>query len=230
MRLSRLLVGAALLVGVGRLLSPDAVPVYDGIGAPDEPYRYVAAPAGATKTADATTARATSPLVKGKSTYGMSLATKEVGPQFSLFVPPMAFAAAGSSVVVTAAPEAPVDQPPGATIDGNVYTVSVKAGGPVTLTPQAALATLYLRSTTAKQPGPIMQYRAPGATGWTAIKTSRGGQDIYVSAFPGPGSYALAFAHRSVSSGGSSPMPYVVIGGVLVLVAVVVVVRVRAKP
>ena len=215
---------------MGRLLSPDAVPVYDGIGAPDEPYRYVAPPADATKTADATTARATSPIVKGTSSYGMSLATSEVGPQFSLFVPPRAFAATGRSVEITAVPGAPTDQPPGATIDGNVYTVSIKAAGPVTLTPEAALATLYLRATTAKQPGPVMEYRAPGATDWSAIKTSRGGQDIYVSAFPGPGSYALAFAHRSVSGGGSSPMPYLVIGGVLLLVVVIVVVRVRAKP
>ncbi|MDP9183991.1 MAG: hypothetical protein M3P04_14610, partial [Actinomycetota bacterium] len=217
MRLSRRLAAAVLLVGVGRLLSPDGVPVYDGIGAPDEPYRYVAPPAGVTKTADATTAHATSPIVKGKSSYGMSLATAEVGPQFSLFVPPMAFAAPGTSLEITAVPAAPTDQPPGARIDGNVYTVSIKAAGPVTLTPQAALATLYLRSTTVKQPGPTMQYRAAGESGWTAIKTSRGGQDIYVSAFPGAGSYALAFTRTVAPEGGSSTLPYVVIGVVLLL-------------
>jgi hypothetical protein len=223
-------VAAALLVGVGRLLSPDAVPVYDGIGAPDEPYRYVAPPAGAKKTADPTSGAAFSPLVKGKSTYGMSLATAETGPQFSLFVPPLAFAAAGAKVSLTAVPLAPSDEPPGAHIDGNVYSVGIKADGPVTFTPQSALATLYLRATTAKQPGPVMEYRAKPDAGWTVLKTSRGGQDVYVSSFPGAGQYSLAFAAASSGKGSSSsPAPFIVIGGVLLLaVVVVVVVRLRA--
>jgi hypothetical protein len=231
LRRTRRLVAAALLVGVGRLLSPDAVPVYDGIGAPDEPYRYVAPPSGTKKTADPTSAAASSPLVSGKSTYGMSLATAESGPQFSLFVPPQAFAAPGKAVSLTAVPTAPTDQPAGARIDGNVYSVAIKGDGPVTMTPQAALATLYLRATTAKQPGPVMEYRAKPDATWTGLKTSRGGQDVYVSSFPGAGQYALAFATASSgkASSSSSPAPFIVIGGVLLLaVVVVVVVRLRA--
>ena len=229
MRRTGQLLAAALLVGLGRLLSPDAVPVYDGIGAPDEPYRYVAAPAGARTTAPPTTAAASSPMVAGKSTYGMSLAPGESGPQFSLFVPPQAFAAPGAKVSLTAAPLAPTDQPHGARIDGNVYVVTIKAAGPVTFTKESALATLYLRATTAKQPPPVMEYRAAKDGSWTALQTSRGGQDVYVSTFPGAGQYALAFAAATSAKGSStSKAPFVVIGGLLLLVVVVVVVRLRA--
>jgi hypothetical protein len=225
-RLPKRLGAALLLVAVGRLLSPAAVPVYDGIGQPDEPYRYIAPPAGATKTAAATTAKATSPVVAGLSSYGMSLATAEVGPQLSLYLPPKALKSLATSLTVTATPLAPTDQPTGATIDGNVYEVKVSV--PVTLTPQAALATLYLRATTAKQPPPAMQYRATATEPWQALRTSRGGTDVYVSTFPGPGFYALAFAPVKGSSGGSSKLPFVLLGGLVVLVVVVVVVRLRA--
>ena len=51
----RMLVAAALL-GLGWLLTPrTAPPLYDGVGFPDEPYRFVVAPAGAPKTTKAPT-------------------------------------------------------------------------------------------------------------------------------------------------------------------------------
>jgi hypothetical protein len=224
--LSKRLGAALLLVTAGWLLSPAAVPVYDGIGQPDEPYRYIAPPAGATKTAPATTAKATSPVVAGVSSYGMSLATAEVGPQLSLYLPPKALRATVPSLTVTATPLAPTDQPPDAKIDGNVYEVKVST--PVTLTPQAALATLYLRATTAKQPPPVMQYRATATAPWEPLRTSRGGTDVYVSTFPGPGFYALAFSPVAGSSGGKSVLPYVLLSGLVLLVIVIVVVRLRA--
>jgi hypothetical protein len=223
---SRRLAAALLLVAVGRLLSPAAVPVYDGIGQPDEPYRYISAPPGATKTAAATVATASSPVVQGLASYGLSLRTAEVGPQFSLYLPPKSLKATVPSLTVTATPLAPTDQPAGATIDGNVYQVATSA--PVTLTPQAALATLYLRATTAKQPPPVMQYRATASEAWQPLRTSRGGTDVYVSTFPGPGFYALAFAPVASSGGGGSVLPYVLLGGLVLLVVVVVVVRLRA--
>ena len=228
LRLPKRLAAALLLVAVGRLLSPAAIPVYDGIGAPDEPYRYIAAPEGATKTAGPTTAHATSPLVGGRSAYGLSVATGEVGPQFSLYVPPKALSAAGTKLELSVQPLAPSDQPSGARIDGNVYQVVLKAGGPVSLTPQAVLATLYLRATTARQPGPVMEYRAADGAPWQALKTSRGGQDFYVSSFPGAGFYALAFADQPATKGSSLPLPYVVLGGLVLLAVAVVVVRLRA--
>lgn len=222
----RRLLAALLLVALGRLLSPDAVPVYDGIGAPDEPYRFVAPPAGATPTAEATTTRATSPVVAGVSSYGMSVSTAESGPQLVLFLPPKALAATGPRLVVEATPRAPTDQPAGARIDGNVYVVAFPGAGTVSLTPQAALASLSLRATTARQPPPVMQHRTAEGRPWQALATTRSGQDVYVAGFTGPGQYALAFA--PTPPGSSSTMPLVVMGGLVLAVVVVVVVRLRS--
>ncbi len=223
-------VAAALLVGAGWLLTPHAVPVYDGVGAPDEPYRYVSPPAGSKTTAAPTAGAAQSPVAQGRNTNGMSVQTAEQGPQASLFVPPRALASPGGTVEVRVVPQAPADAPKDATIDGNVYlfTLTDKAG-PVTFTDQAALATLYLRSTTAVQPGPVMAYRGDASKPWQLLKTSRGGQDVYVSTFPGPGQYALAFVGTKAAATSASVLPVVLLGGGVLLVAVVVVVRLRAK-
>jgi hypothetical protein len=229
--LPRRWVAAAALVTVGWLVTPNAVPIYDGISQPDEPYRYVSAPKDYRTTAAATSAKVSSPVREGTNSDGMSVQTLEQGPQASVFIPPKALATPGGPVVLSIAPQAPTSQPPGATIDGNVYLLSLSSpGGPITRTPQAAIATLYLRSTTAKQPGPVMEYRADSAQEWKALKTSRGGQDVYVSTFAGPGEYALALAASKKTSSSTVPfLPIVVIVGFGVLVLLVIVIRLRAR-
>lgn len=224
----RLLAGAAL-VGVGWLLSPHPVPVYDGLGAPDEPYRYVSAPAGATKTAAPTSGTAQSPVKDGVSTNGLSVATGETGPQFSLYLPPQSMAAAGGTIEIKVEPKAPSDQPAKARIDGNVYSVQITdTAGPVTLTKKAAIATLYLRATTARQPPPVLEYRASATQSWKSLQTSRGGSDVYVSSFSGPGDYAVAFSSGSTKASGGRPVLVIVlVAALVVLVAVVLVVRLR---
>lgn len=221
----------ALLVALGWLASPHAVPVYDGVGQPDEPYRYVSPPAGATTTAAATSAAGQTPLRAGRSTNGMSIQTAEQGPQFSLFLPPGALAGPGSAVQVRAEPKAPTDQPAPATVDGNVYVVTLTdPAGPVTLTDKAAIATLYLRSTTQRTPGPTLYHRADATAPWQRLQTSRGGFDVYVASFVGAGEYALAFAPKAAAKDGGSSivLPVVLLGGFVLLVAVVVTVRLRA--
>ncbi|MGZ6804712.1 MAG: hypothetical protein ACXVFU_16840 [Nocardioidaceae bacterium] len=219
----------ALLVGLGWLASPQAVPVYDGVGLPDQPYRYVTAPSGQASTPPPTSASASTPVANGKGTAGMSAQTAEQGPQASVFVPPYGLAAPGGTITLSITPQAPTDAPKGATVDGNVYAFDLKdPAGPVTLTPQASIATLYLRATTARQPGPTMYRRAAAGSPWTPLATSRGGQDVYVAAFPGPGQYVLAFTAAKGSSG--TPVLPLVLGGLLtLLVVVVLVVRLRAS-
>lgn len=224
-RLARRVGAALLLVALGRLLSPAAVPVYDGLGAPDEPYRYVARPSDGPRTADATVARASSPLVGGRTKNGMSVTSAESGPQVSVYLPPKALAATGDSVVVTATPLAPQDAPRGTHIDGNVYEVRFQAAGPVSLTEKAALAQILMRATTARQPPPVMEHRASATAPWEPLKTFRSGNDVYVASFREQGQYALVF---STGSSGSSSTSYLVLGGVVLLVVVVVVVRLRA--
>lgn len=227
---SRRWVAGALLVGAGWLVTPHPVPVYDGIGAPDEPYRYVTPPEGTTQTAGPTAALAQTPVKAGRGTNGLSLVTMEMGPQFSIFLPPMSMAAAGTTIEVRAEPQEPSTQPAGARIDGNVYLVTLSSsGGPVTLTEKSAISTVYMRATTAKQPPPSIYHRSDADAPWKALKTSRGGQDFYVAAFPGAGSFAVAFADVA-TKGSSLPVLPIALGAVLLLLVVVVlVVRLRSS-
>lgn len=230
MRRSRQLLAALALVALGRALSPDAVPVYDGVGSPDEPYRYVVRPEGAPKTAEATSAEQTTPVVAGLSTNGLTVATAEQGPQVLLYLPPKALRSTAVSVRIQVAPVAPTDAPPGRRIDGNVYEVRLTAAKPVTVAePATRLGSVTMRATTGQQPGPVMQHRAAATDPWTALKTSRAGQDIYTAAFAGPGQYALAFS-ASASTGRSALLPWLLVAGVVVLLSSVVVLRLRTPP
>ena len=218
------------LVTFGFVLSPTPVPVYDGIGAPDEPYRYVNRPAGAPVTAEPTSARSSSPVEAGVTSYGMNTTTAEQGPQFTVFVPPKALRVVGGTstlqVVVTPLATA-TDRPAGKAADGNTYQVALASGsGTVTLTAQSALSTLQMRATTAKQPGPVVHYR-PGSSGaWRPLQTTRSGNEIYAARFPGAGQFQLAFTADAPTKG-SSPVKYYLLGGVLLVVVVVVAVRLR---
>lgn len=220
-------VGAALVLGLGWLATPQPVAIYDGIGVPDEPYRYVQAPTGKSATPAPTSAIGKTPVKNGVGTNGLSVSSAEQSAQFSLFVPPAAMAAAGDTIEVKAVPQAATNQPKGAVIGGNVYVVTLtSSGGPVTLTEKAAIATLYIRATTATD-GWLMEYRSDAAASWKVLQTSRGGTDSFVATFAGPGQYALARSSGSHSKGSNSLL-LVLLGVAVLLVAVVVIVRVRA--
>lgn len=226
----RWLAGLAL-VGAGWLLSPDAVPIYDGIGQPDEPYRYVAPPSGATRTAEATSGGAQTPVTAGRNLNGLSVQTKEQGPQFSVFLPQGSLASATGPITISIEPEAPSGAPPGAVIDGNVYlvTFTTPASTPVTLTDKAAIATLYLRATSQRTPQPTMYYRPSTAAAWRPLATTAGGLDLRVASFVGAGEYAVARVPSKNSAGGKRPvLPLLLIGALVLLSAVVLAVRLRA--
>ena len=219
---------AAAVVTLGYLVTPGAVPIYDGVSQPDEPYRYVIAPAGVKVGGTPTGAVGRSAVAGGISTSGLSLGTAETGPQFSAYLPNGALAAAGGTVQVKVTPKAPTDPPPGALIDGNVYQVTfVAPGGPVTLTKAAALASIYLRATTSRQPGPVMEHRAATGQPWTALGTSRAGQDAYASAFVGPGDYGLVFSSSRSSKSGPPVLTLLLGSGIALLAGVVLVIRRR---
>lgn len=222
-------VAGALLVGVGWLVTPSAVPVYDGVGVPDEPYRFVHAPPGRPATAEPTEAVATTPVVKGVGTNGMIIATAEQAPQFSLFIPPGALASDRGPIQAKATPIAPAGEPTRAVIAGNAYLVTVSGpGGAVTTTDKIGIASLYLRALDGSE-GWVMQHRSAHADPWVAVETSRGGTDSWVSSFKGPGEYALAKA-GSGAAGGASVLPWVLGGGVALLILLVVAIRLRSKP
>lgn len=223
----------ALLVGVGWLASPGAVPVYDGFNQPDEPYRYVDAPDGAPKTAPPSSTTTKTPLApSGANAQALSVQTAEVGPQISVFFPQFSLLATRGPITITLTPEAPTDPPADAEVDGNMYVVSLTSpGGPVTVDKQyLSIATMYLRATDQVTPQPRMFYRPSSDAPWQKLSTSSGGLDIRVSNFLGPGDYLLARlpGDRPAQGGGLPTAPLVLLGVVVVLGSVVLVVRLRA--
>ena len=201
-------IGAAILaLVVAWLLAPAVVPIYDGIGQADEPYRYVQRPANApskpTNKAP-TEAKATLTVSNGLSAAGYSN-SDERGPQISLYVPAGALKApsGATSIVVTAQPLAPkAPLPTDGTIVTNVYRISAVAGGQ-----EAQLvgtgdhaATIQMRAPTGKQPGPVFERRT--ATGWVKVPTIRAGIDIYQAQASAFGDWALVQMKGTGSSGG----------------------------
>jgi hypothetical protein len=190
------------------------VPIYDGIGNPDEPYRYVNPPAGYRDTKPPTTATGTLKVSRGQS-GSAQINSAEYGPQVALYVPVGAFAAApdDASVSVTAAPVAPPDTlPKDGTIEGNVYRVTaVASDGAVDLIGFANQApVLDLRAPTARQPAPVFEHFEDGK--WTSYQTSRIGNDIYRTRMDALGDWALV---RRDSGNGSRGMLLPIVAGLL---------------
>lgn len=232
MRRARPWFAALLLVTVGWLVSPSPVPVYDGVGVPDEPYRYVAPPAGLKATPDPTVATAVTPVKDGLLSRGVIVTTAEQSPQFTLFVPGGALAAKAGQITVTGTPVAPTGPPPfGKAYGGNAYRVTfTDPAGPVTSTPLLASASLNMRAPDTST-GWVMHYRADDGAKWQVRQTSRSGTDSFVSPFAGAGEYVLAEVPRAEGKdGGVSVLPLALGGGLLLLVVLVVVIRLRAAP
>src|SRR5438105_1065265 len=74
---------AAVFGVVWLTAAPAAPPLYDGLGFPDEPYRYLSPPPGAKKTPAPSTAAADFPVTPGVGNY-VELASTEVGPQVQI--------------------------------------------------------------------------------------------------------------------------------------------------
>lgn len=232
---------AAALVMVGWLVTPHPVALYDGVGLPDEPYRFVTTPAGATARVAPTGGSMSMAVSDGTNRSDINVTTRESGPQATADFPQGSVAAQAGPVVVTLTPLAPTDQPVGTPVDGNVYQVDVTSpAGPVNFTAAAVDATVSLR---APQAGPreTMLYRPGTGQPWKALQTAQVGREVWAASLPGLGQYALA-QDRPGSGGpaaagpggardGAGGLPVLAIalgGGVLVLLGVVAVVRRRS--
>src|SRR5581483_6600436 len=81
------------LRGVWLAAPPHGVPLYDGIGFPDEPYRYVDPPAGSKATPAPTLATASTDAANGSNPHAFYANSAEVGPQIAIFLGPNAVVA-----------------------------------------------------------------------------------------------------------------------------------------
>lgn len=141
------LLAAVAAVGVAWLVAPGAVPLYDGLNFPDEPYRFVSPPAGYQKTPPPTTGRGSSAVDDGSNAVTIYVDTDEQAPQLSVVLPGRVLAVGDGArtVTVSAVPVAPDRQPSKGTIDGNVYRVSAEgtpAGRPRSSLRRATLPVL----------------------------------------------------------------------------------------
>ena len=188
---SRWLAALALLGGAW-LLSPGAVPLYDGIGFPDEPYRFVPQQGSLPP---ATIAEVKLRVAKGANVGGVLANSKEVGPQISLFVPPQGLLVASPSareVVVTATAVPLTGAAPPGVAQSNVYDVKFASGGSaVTLNPAAQKLGVTMRAVGVSNPLPVMFYRDADTATWQELRTRRVGRDLFNAAGPGSGQYVL---------------------------------------
>ena len=223
----RKLAAALLLVALGRLASPTAVPVYDGVGAPDEPYKYVGRDNAPVASVSA------SALVRAGASAGLSLRSAEQGPQVLIDVGEGAFATSATSVSLTATALAGDGETvPQGTVDGNVYRIAASPGA--RLVPEKAQGFLFLRAAVMTRPNPVIVHRSSATAAWEQVKTVRAGQDILSTPFRATGDYAVvrvAGAKALAQSGGlGTTRLLLLIGGVLVLVVITVLVLRRPVP
>ena len=221
----RRLAAALLVVGLGWLASPSAVPVYDGVGQPDEPYRYVGR-SDAPKPVSATA------RVQGGASASLQLQSPENGPQVLVDLAAGAFASSGSVVTVTATPlEGDGQRAPQGTVDGNVYRITASPGA--TLRPEVAQGYLFLRAAEMTRPDPVLVHRDGPTEAWQKVRTTKTGRDVLSTPFRALGDYAVVDLPGAapLSDGGSGWTRTRVLllgGGVLVLLVLTVLVLRRS--
>lgn len=227
--------GAALssLLGLVWLVSPAGVPLYDGVGLPDEPYRFV--PPATASARPATAASVRLRVVGGVNDGGLIANSAEQGPQVSVYAPPQAFATttAATSLTVSATPVTPTPpEPPGERSSNSYLLRFVAAGLPATLRPQAQAPTITMRVADADGPPPLFAYRPAPSEPWRALAARAVGADVYTTTVPGAGEYVLvrsAPAPSARAPGRGLPALGLAAGavGVLLLVAVLLGLRRR---
>lgn len=174
-------------------------PLYDGVGFPDQPYRF----AGGNP--PPTSATVSVVLTRGSS-QASYVATREVGPQLSVDLPPGTLAAAAPQVTVTVVPRSPQGAPPRGEWDSNAYVLTA---GPAAVR-FSGRGAVILRSAVMTTPDPVAVVRLVGERSWHEAPTRRVGNDILETSLAGRGEYALVRLPGAKplggSGGGGSPL------------------------
>ncbi|HZC70836.1 MAG TPA: hypothetical protein VE442_09095 [Jatrophihabitans sp.] len=224
---SRVIVVAALALAIGWAIAPRAaLPLYDGIGFPDEPYRFVDAPRGAPDTAAPTTAHG-SAAVSGGQAQQLTANSAEQAPQVSVQIPSGRLTLPGSTTAVnlTAKPVASLRTAHGQYLWSDVYEVTVSPTA--RLRTGGLQATITLRAATAQRPQPKIAHYADGH--WTLLPTFATGRDIYIAELTEFGRFAvigtkpldvsqLQGSAANGSGGSNKPGLFIGIGALVVVV------------
>jgi hypothetical protein len=235
----RAVIGIAVAVTIGWLVTPSALPLYDGAGFPDEAYRYASPPAGSKTTPPVTTLLKPMPVQGGGNT-SQFITSGEQGPQITLRLGAKAFTAGGAkSITVKGEPIAPADQPTFGQIEGNVYVVSATSDAGA-VKRGTAFADIILREVIlAPKVDPVIAYRAKPGDPWQQLKTTRWGSDVFEAPLgaTGVGEYAIVNPPSGDSVAGGSGKgaggnaALLIIGGagvVAVIAGILLVLRIRS--
>ena len=228
----RWLLVAAMAVVLAWVVAPAVTPIYDGIGNPDEPYRWVKPPASAKTTQTPTSAEKVVAVTNGFSTAQFAN-TGESGPQLSLYLPPKALQVptGATSITVEAKPLAPTAPlPTDGKILTNVYHLTATAGSQSVsvIGKGASEPSLQMRAPSGQQPGPVFEHRT--TTGWQRTRTIRVGVDVYQTQAPVLGDWALVQLTASKSGGGGSGIKWgLLVPGIALLVIAILVLAVRLR-
>lgn len=216
-RRARLLVAALLSLvlawSVAPALSP---PLYDGLGFPDEPYRFVQPPGGYQRTPAPTAAsyKARVDTRGAQIAQIYDLSTDELGPQAELIVrqEDVDLPTGAGVVSLHIEPLAARTQPADGVVWGNVYRVSAASDtGKGSIRPDGHTDQIRLRAPTGPPPTPGIEFYN-GST-WRRLSAARIGNDLYVGRLAGVGDYALVIppgsarvsAAATPAGGGSAP-------------------------
>lgn len=190
-----LLAGAMLLGAVWILAAPAGPPLYDGVGFPDEPYRYVAPPAGAKPTKPPTSVRLGVDVHSGHS-VAAEISTGEQTAQAAAFVGTggLRTKPAAKFVTVTLGPTGPPTPPADGTIPGNAYTVTASStAGAVSVSTARSALTVLLRIPAATSK--VVAIEVLTGKGWQQLNTFQTGTDIYQAALPVLGTVAAVIVN-----------------------------------
>lgn len=204
---------ALAVVTLGWAVTPGAVPVYDGVGTPDDPCRPLGTASSAQQVVQ----------VGPASSSALSLRTAETGPQAIVDAGAGALRAASvrpSTVSVTPVPAGTA--PAQGALDSVVYRIAATGGATV---PPTAQGFLFLRASVMTQPDPVIVHRDLPTSAWTVLHTARPGRDVLSVPFRALGDYAVVRlpGSKPLSAGGLSGTRLLLLaGGVLVLLALAV--------
>jgi hypothetical protein len=220
-------------------------PLYDGLGFPDEPYRYVTPPPGYRHTLPPSVGEDDGIVFKGVGPQVLLPVSDENGPQAQAGIPgsQLSIPPGTTQLVAKATPTALTGTNPGdGSVWGNVYRMTVTSDrGPVAATGRPTLdSVINLRAPTAQQPPPVIEYRPQPGAAWRDLHTTRIGNDIYQAPLPGLGDYVLVrltespkrpgtgTADRAAGGGrSSSALPWAFGGALVLLCAAIAAVRLR---
>lgn len=194
----------AALLATGWLAGPGGVPLYDGLGVPDEPYRFV--PPRAADALPATTAQIVLELSGGRNSGGLVAISAEAGPQVTVYAPPQAFAVpelGGGQLQVRAEAVALERPSPPGELESNVYRLTLTSpAGPVTLRAEAQRPLITLRGVTPESRVPVvMQHRSAAGRAWRPLPTRKVGRHSFTADVPGPGEYVLVRSGAAARDG-----------------------------